>query len=87
MGVKDTDRHDRPAEALSLACRNDASLSGRRERALDPSWGNQGRLPGGGDPQVIPESGVAWVQIGVGQGIQDKWLACKKGVSHPQPCA
>lgn len=72
-----------PQEPSHWAGGYNAFTIGHGERTPDPSWGNQGRLPGGGDSQVIPESGVAWVKISGGQGIQGKWLTHKKGVSHP----
>lgn len=38
-------------------------------------------------PKVIPESGIGWVRLGVGQGTQGKLLIHKEEVPHPQPLA
>lgn len=52
-------------------------------RTPDLSQGNQGSLPGRGDSQVIPESGIAWVRVGGGQDIPGQ-LPIRK---DPQPLA
>lgn len=50
-GANDTDPHERPAEAQSLASGDSKHSTGHRERMPDAPWGNQGTLLGGSDSQ------------------------------------